>query len=431
MTVTQANVRINLNQSLALHDRDSVEAEGQDDNAFGDLLAGQVLTDVKADKELLSIVEDVSVVMDTDIPSEDTPQDESLLEMGIPFNMIPNIVIEVHQDPEGSKDLASYTTGVAEVHEAEVLQDSLLPQDRPLPAHIASGSDNIELVKSGTKTFNVRSTQESNIEVQSTRDSDGVSAAVIEEVPIISVALRSSSGQTESKRLIDENSIKEQSKPQTLTTAVMNPANQENSDGDMLNFFMEQNPNLTQEDFNDQEIPQTQESALQQPQFDTTPTVDRGALKQPMNIESPERVSQIYQAVLDAKANGISIEPKILTVMLNPSHLGTVHIELQSDEVGQIQARLFLEKAETLTLFQNDISQLKHALGEIGLDESNLSLHLLLDNNTGQQQQSEYIGWEERERMLQHSKLHASDNIVEKINYYPKRHDSGRLDIYT
>lgn len=90
-------------------------------------------------------------------------------------------------------------------------------------------------------------------------------------------------------------------------------------------------------------------------------------------------------------------------MVLNPEELGAVNVELRSDETGKLHAVLSVEKRETLDVLQQDLHQLKTVLKEIGIDESSVSLQFSSNNEQGQQKQSEYVAWEEREQMLARS----------------------------
>lgn len=148
-----------------------------------------------------------------------------------------------------------------------------------------------------------------------------------------------------------------------------------------------------------------------------------------VNISKSAPTQQIQQAILDAKEGVSPKESKTLTVVLNPEELGVVNVELRSDETGKLHAVLSVEKRETLDVLQHDLHQLKTVLKEIGIDESSISLQLSSNNEHGQQKQSEYVAWEEREQMLaRSSQTSIKTNTVEKATY-PERQSTRRLDI--
>jgi flagellar hook-length control protein FliK len=115
-------------------------------------------------------------------------------------------------------------------------------------------------------------------------------------------------------------------------------------------------------------------------------------------------------------------------VVLNPEELGAVNVELTSDAAGKLSAVLSVEKRETLNMLQQDLHQLKTVLNEIGIDESSISLQLSSNNEHGQQKQSEYVAWEDREYMLMRSSHKSVNSVTEKVAY-PDSQRLRRLDI--
>ncbi|MBH1990041.1 MAG: flagellar hook-length control protein FliK [Alphaproteobacteria bacterium] len=147
-----------------------------------------------------------------------------------------------------------------------------------------------------------------------------------------------------------------------------------------------------------------------------------------VSVSNSASTQQIQHAILDAKEGIHPKESKTLTVILNPEELGVVNVELTADETGKLSAVLFVEKRETLDVLQHDLHQLKTVLKEIGIDESSISLQLSSNNEQGQQKQSEYIAWEEREQMLMRSPHMPMKTATEKATY-PERPSLRRLDI--
>ncbi|MDP3641255.1 MAG: flagellar hook-length control protein FliK, partial [Alphaproteobacteria bacterium] len=146
------------------------------------------------------------------------------------------------------------------------------------------------------------------------------------------------------------------------------------------------------------------------------------------NISKSAPAQQIQQAILDEKEGMSPKESKTLTVVLNPEELGVVNVELTADKTGKLSAVLSVEKRETLDVLQHDLHQLKAVLKEIGIDESSISLQLSSNNEQGQQKQSEYVAWEEREQMLMRSPQIPIKTVAEKATY-PERQSLRRLDI--
>lgn len=76
-------------------------------------------------------------------------------------------------------------------------------------------------------------------------------------------------------------------------------------------------------------------------------------------------------------------------IRLDPPELGRIDVHLDIDRSGQINARLTVEKAETLDLMQRDQRGLERALQQAGVDSSKTNLEFSLKQNpfAGQQQQ--------------------------------------------
>ncbi len=72
------------------------------------------------------------------------------------------------------------------------------------------------------------------------------------------------------------------------------------------------------------------------------------------------------------------------TIQLNPSELGRVDVRLISGEDGTLTARIQVEQAETLDLFQRDVRGLERALQQSGLRLSEAGIDLSLRDNGSQ-----------------------------------------------
>jgi flagellar hook-length control protein FliK len=72
------------------------------------------------------------------------------------------------------------------------------------------------------------------------------------------------------------------------------------------------------------------------------------------------------------------------TIRLDPPELGRVDVKLQVDAGGGVSARLSVDRAETLDLFQRDQRTLERALAQAGLDPARTSLEFSLRQNPGQ-----------------------------------------------
>lgn len=70
-------------------------------------------------------------------------------------------------------------------------------------------------------------------------------------------------------------------------------------------------------------------------------------------------------------------------IRLDPAELGRIDVQLDIDNTGQVNARLFVEKAETLDLMQRDQRGLEKALHQAGLDSAKTNLEFSLKQNNG------------------------------------------------
>ncbi len=70
-------------------------------------------------------------------------------------------------------------------------------------------------------------------------------------------------------------------------------------------------------------------------------------------------------------------------IRLDPAELGRIDVQLDIDTSGQVNARLVVEKAETLDLMQRDQRGLEKALHQAGLDSAKTNLEFSLKQNHG------------------------------------------------
>ena len=70
-------------------------------------------------------------------------------------------------------------------------------------------------------------------------------------------------------------------------------------------------------------------------------------------------------------------------IRLDPAELGRIDVQLDIDNSGQVNARLYVEKAETLDLMQRDQRGLEKALHQAGLDSAKTNLEFSLRQNNG------------------------------------------------
>ena len=69
------------------------------------------------------------------------------------------------------------------------------------------------------------------------------------------------------------------------------------------------------------------------------------------------------------------------TIRLDPPELGRVDVKMHVDATGTVNARLTVERAETLDMFQRDRSSLERALSQAGVDSGKTNLEFSLRQN--------------------------------------------------
>jgi flagellar hook-length control protein FliK len=69
------------------------------------------------------------------------------------------------------------------------------------------------------------------------------------------------------------------------------------------------------------------------------------------------------------------------TIRLDPPELGRVDVKMHVDNTGAVNARLTVDRAETLDLFQRDRQSLERALSQAGLDAGKTNLEFSLRQN--------------------------------------------------
>ena len=86
------------------------------------------------------------------------------------------------------------------------------------------------------------------------------------------------------------------------------------------------------------------------------------------------------------------------TIRLDPPELGRVDVRMHVDPSGSVNARLTVDRPETLDLFQRDQRQLERALAQAGLDATRTSLEFSLRQN----HQNPFAGFMDGNRQQQH-----------------------------
>lgn len=129
-----------------------------------------------------------------------------------------------------------------------------------------------------------------------------------------------------------------------------------------------------------------------------TPT---SQVKTEIGVVAPKTVHAAYQAPMQA-INMPQVAFEVVRqfnqgssrflIRLDPPELGRIDVKMQVDGDGNVQARMTVERVETLDLMQRDQRSLEKALAQAGLDGSKTSLEFSLrqnpfaGNGQGQQQ---------------------------------------------
>ncbi len=76
-------------------------------------------------------------------------------------------------------------------------------------------------------------------------------------------------------------------------------------------------------------------------------------------------------------------------IRLDPADLGRIHVKLDVDKSGNVTSHIVADRTDTLDMLRRDSSGLERALQDAGLKTSNNSLQFSLNNQSGNQQQSD------------------------------------------
>lgn len=108
-----------------------------------------------------------------------------------------------------------------------------------------------------------------------------------------------------------------------------------------------------------------------------------GARALPAAYQTPAQPINMGQVAFEL-ARQVQQGTSRFTIRLDPPELGRVDVKLQVDAGGGVSARLSVDRAETLDLFQRDQRTLERALAQAGLDPARTSLEFSLRQNPGQ-----------------------------------------------
>ncbi len=104
-------------------------------------------------------------------------------------------------------------------------------------------------------------------------------------------------------------------------------------------------------------------------------------------------------------------------IRLDPAELGRIDVQLDIDKSGQVNARLVVEKAETLDLMQRDQRGLEKALHQAGLDSAKTNLEFSLKQNNGGDSQQQGRNGNGRQAQGNNGLAESSD-VPPTINLY-------------
>lgn len=117
-----------------------------------------------------------------------------------------------------------------------------------------------------------------------------------------------------------------------------------------------------------------QANAPQQIDAATSPrVVQTGYQTSQQQLNLPQIAFELSRQVTDGNTR--------FQIRLDPAELGRIDVKLDIDSNGQVNARLTVEKAETLDLMQRDQRALEKALQQAGLDQSKTNLEFSLKQN--------------------------------------------------
>jgi flagellar hook-length control protein FliK len=120
---------------------------------------------------------------------------------------------------------------------------------------------------------------------------------------------------------------------------------------------------------------------------DTQPTPPQAQQPVPVAAQQARALPAAYQAVANPINMGqVAFEmvrqvhqgSSRFTIRLDPPELGRIDVKMHVDPAGTLNARLTVDRAETLDLFQRDQRSLERALAQAGLDSGKTNLEFSL-----------------------------------------------------
>jgi flagellar hook-length control protein FliK len=117
-------------------------------------------------------------------------------------------------------------------------------------------------------------------------------------------------------------------------------------------------------------------------------------------------------------ARHVEAGSKRFQIRLDPPELGRIDVRLSVDNSGVVQARMTVERAETLDMMQRDQRSLQQALQQAGLDMSKTNLEFSLGQNGFGRNGQSFEGWGGAARGRSDGPLAAADAAPAPVEIY-------------
>ncbi len=120
-----------------------------------------------------------------------------------------------------------------------------------------------------------------------------------------------------------------------------------------------------------------------------TVQTEQAAMLRPLQASYPSNPINLSNMAIEIARN-FNAGVNRFQIRLDPPELGRIDIRMQIDDGGNLNARLTVERPDTLEFLQRDARALERALAQAGLDNSRTNLEFeLKDNPSGEQDHNE------------------------------------------
>ncbi|VAW20437.1 hypothetical protein MNBD_ALPHA11-2408, partial [hydrothermal vent metagenome] len=120
-----------------------------------------------------------------------------------------------------------------------------------------------------------------------------------------------------------------------------------------------------------------------------TAQTEQAPIPRPLQASYPSNPINLSNMAIEIARN-FNAGVNRFQIRLDPPELGRIDIRMQMDDGGNLNARLTVERPDTLEFLQRDARALERALAQAGLDNSRTNLEFeLKDNPSGGQDQNE------------------------------------------